>query len=409
MRKKFLILGLAAASFFACGVACTTPQTSNSSGGSSDVPPQEVEITLNGFEFLESVNCYYGSCIDVYLPLVTDNIGNAVDINYTVKDSENQEVKVESGKFFTMDENGYTIEYSATAIDGTVFTKRQNVRVIKSYISAEATLIDVKGEISYDVLDAIPESYHAGIETLRKEDSTIVEFIPQKGNAESEILSSTEKEVSALNGVYKLVIKAPMGLENTEEEVYSVCVDFYNSDDGMQWLDNTNLNLDFLHTKAEGMTKQIASIDLPSGAVTSQYFYVTDDNGGETGKFIFAVGGLHSAEYYEMWKAKGLKALLVDFYWTSSNCEWKYSGVYSHGSSISNYNLGEWVTLEIPIDVLISQAINITDVSNQTGVANMIKAYYDRFDFQMYIGNFRGKIEVQDLSESKDAQEDFFG
>ena len=406
MKKRFLILGLMASALLSLGVACTQESTSDSTGSSS-VEPGNVEITLNGFEFLEKVNYYYGSCVDIYLPLVTDNIGNAIDVYYTVKDSKNVEVDVESGKFFAMDKNGYVIEYSAKAVNNQVFKYTQKIKVVESYISEEAKLIDVKGKTSYNLFDAFPEDYRDGIDKLVEEQTTVVEFVSQLKSEEGEILSSTEKDVSTLNGVYKLSIKAPMGIENTKENVYSIYMDFYNSDEGMVWLNNQSLSLDPLYTKADCMTEEIVTTDLPTGAQAMQYFYITDDSDTE-GKFIFSVGCLHSAEYYEMWKEKGLTALLVDIYWTSKEVPWSHAGFYTYSSSVKNYAKGQWITLEIPIEVLIAKMKSFSDIADESGNANLVNAYYDRYDFQMWIGNFRGKIEILEKGDLKDAQSDFF-
>ena len=189
--------------------------------------------------------------------------------------------------------------------------------------------------------------------------------------------------VSALEGIYDITAK------RGETIIYTGRADFYNSDDGMVWVDNTNLSLESVCIKntAPNMTKAIATENLPTNAKASQYYYVTD---GDTASNVlsFAICGVHSKAYYQMWKDKGVDNLLIDVYYTSTVCTSTATYFYVHSTSHQNINKGQWSTLEISLATLIEKFDNLSNgaAEGQSG----IKAGSNTYDFQMYLGNFRG-------------------
>ena len=397
-NKKLCFLGIALVSCLSFAVACTN-NNSNNSGSNSNNSTGGVntsdEITLNGFDIPEEVNYYYGSNIQITLPLVIDSIGNVMDVYYTVKNNAGETVSLEYGRFFAMDEAGYDVEYVVITADGKTHKKQQEINVLKKHEVENAILVDVGTETTFDILTALPEEHRQTVNTLKTIAAAKMELLP----CYSEVaipLTSTELDLAKMEKCcYKFAVQAPIGLDMEYADIYSCEIDFYNSNDGMVWVDNSNLNIKNAHAKLEGMTEEIATENLPQGAVASQYFYITDNENDGAGNFLMAISAIHSKEYYEMWKKDGATFLQYDVYLKDTNIGEK--GYFCVDKTLmENFiwiSVGQWTTIEIPIDILLDYYDDYgNDGAQSFNFGNMLQSGEYSYQVQMYIGNFRGKL-----------------
>ena len=207
---------------------------------------------------------------------------------------------------------------------------------------------------------------------------TLINDTASLGELTLEVNNQTVVDVSALEGVYTVTAKrAGMVL-------YTGQVDFYNSDDGMVWVDNSNLNLDNAHTKYATMTKSIATTNLPENAVASQYFYITDGENGDMDLFSFAISAIHSKEYYVMWQKKGVTHLVFDVYETADR------SYYRNIETDTPF----WVELgPNTISISMEKLLAVFDGLSGTGTGynvNMLTQGEAKYVDKMYVGNFRG-------------------
>lgn len=393
-NKKSLIIALlftlCISLAMGCGVSSGGGNNGSNGGGGSDFPIGEV--TLNGFDIPSDVNYYYGSNVHVTLPLVTDSIGNVMDVYYTVKTADGALVDLEAERFFAMDENGYTIDYVVTTADGKTHECRQKVNVIKKHVAENTVLVDVGEKTEFDIVDALPEEHRQTVNALKQADSTKMELLVCY-NDEVIPLTTTVLDLTKIEKCgYKFSVKAPIGSDMEYSDIYACEIDFYNSADGMVWVTNDSLSIANAHAKLDGMTEAIASENLPEGANSKQYFYITDDE-NPSGNYIMAISAIHTKAYYEMWKTEGAVSLLYDVYLNKTDNDPKWYFVKDKSMKPFWLYFDQWNTIEIPIDTLIDYYNDYgNDAAQSFNFGNMLQSGEYSYKCQLYIGNFRGKI-----------------
>lgn len=410
-NKKILLLSLL---LVLCFVLAAASCDCNGNNDEPDVnnPQQGQTITLNGFDGIPAeINCYYGSSVQITLPIVIDSIGNVADVYYTVKASDGSEVVLEAGRFFAMDEKGYTVDYTVKTANGKTHDVHQSVKVVKKIQAKDAVLVDVGTKTTIDIVDVLPEEHRNTVNALKDSASTKMQLLKEYSDRIIDVTSTQLDMQNVEKCAYMFSIKAPMGSDMVYSDVYSCEIDFYNSADGMEWVNNSALNIENAHAKLENMTEAIVKDNLPEGAVASEYFYITDDT-DPSGNFIMAISAIHSKAYYKMWKEEGATHLLYDVYLNKTNNDAKWYFAQDKSMKEFWFYFDQWNTVEIPIDTLLDY---YADYGNDGAISfnygNMLQSGEYDYAVQMYIGNFRGRIvdktldttvNLADVSESFD-------
>ena len=256
-----------------------------------------------------------------------------------------------------------------------------------------AILVDMNGKSSFELMDILDEETKTRLETYMANGGEIVWTL----NGEQ------ITDFSALEGVYDVV--ATLKTATSEDPVYMSQVDFYNSADGLVWI--KGLSMDNLMLKQSAMTGEIVTSGLPEGATASEYYHVSvPTTTAQTSGYTLSVTAIHSKAYYEMMLAQAQAelqsyTLKFDFYHTSQDLlNAGYNMTYFHvgGEPVEAYSVGEWYTLEIPLETLIKHFNGYADMTNISGdgsysdEVNMIystEAQYYGYDTDGYFGNFR--------------------
>ncbi len=402
-KKLWLALlscGALTATLAACGC---TPQT-------------PYESTLTGFEFPQTLNYYYGACVDVLDPIVLDDLGNVMDIDATVTTKDGEAVKVEYGKFFAVDKDGYTIRYTVKTQDNKVHERTSTLNVVEALYDNEVKLLDVDGATSYDILNILSEDQRAAMLAWQGFEG-VTYTLTSKINAKSVDLENTTVDFTALpKSYYTFAIEMPIGYPAKQEKVFTCNVDFYDAADGIEWVGDT-LSLDYLFMKDASMTGEIVKEGLPAGAAAEEYYRVKiGENEPNAAHYLLSVAGLHSREYYEEWQKHAAEkfqkyTFAFDFYYSSvsnenSSADGEYSSFRINGTQNTNYFENKWYTFELDFDKLLqyfpayNDPANIYIDASYSETVNMISSTYSSYygsDIDGYIGNFRF-VETLDLS-----------
>ena len=270
------------------------------------------------------------------------------------------------------------------------FEKKSSATMVEN---EEILLVDLNGktEIDYDAL------VDADNKAMLEEYATRGELVWTVGGEEV-------TDISALEGVYEVLASLKVGSSNID--VYKRTVDFYNSANGIVWLNG--LSMDNLKLKQSAMIGEIATDELPEGATASEYYHVSvPTTEAQTSGYTLSVTAIHSKAYYEMMLANAQAAgknyvLKFDFYHTSqdlSNAGYSSTGFYIGGSDQALYSVSTWHTLEISLETVLRHFDAYADLNNQKGhpeheedAVNMMysaEAQYYGYDTDGYLGNFR--------------------
>lgn len=271
-----------------------------------------------------------------------------------------------------------------------------------------AILVDMKDRTQFDYTEILDEETKTRLEKYAL-DGEIVWTL----NGEEVI------DFSEIDGAYE--VKATLVLDGESVPVYTAEVDFYDSSDGLVWIDG--LSMENLAIKQSEMTGEIVTADIPEGAAASEYYHISvPTTTAQTSGYVFSVKAAHSKAYYEWWLRRANEAgatvtLKFDFYHTSQDLvDAGYNQTYFHvgGREVTAFAVGEWHTVEISLETLVKHFNAYADMTNVKGdgsyaeEVNMIystEAQYYGYDTDGYFGNFRfeidGKIYEDDTSKAE--------
>ena len=304
----------------------------------------------------------------------------------TIDDSVSATEKTYWGYEFDASNTKNILSGTVLANDGLVLKRYYNA-AFEAFADTDTYLVDTAEE--FDLVELLTENNKTDALNLINDSASLGELTVE---ADGQKIA----DVTALKGVCDITAK------RGNVTVYTGAIDFYDATEGFVWVDNDALNLQNMHLKASGMTKEIVEKDalseeIKANAADSQYFYITDESA-----LMFSVSGLHSKAYYEAWQEKGITKLKVDVYSKEVNLK---GGNYFNvpGVSTAKYIPGGatatdlfWVTLEIPMSTIISNFDYYSNTEEDEGglsaEKNMITAGNNANNYHIYVGNFRGDI-----------------
>ena len=230
--------------------------------------------------------------------------------------------------------------------------------------------------------------------------------------------ATVSNDASDIEGYY--LVEATLTCGEQSAVVYTGNIDFYDSADGMVWQRADSLNLNNLFVKdyndggCTGITQEVVTTDLPSGANASTYYKIHNPQQVETaagGTWIgwsASVTALHSKAYYDAWVKKSAEngfelQVTYDFYMTATGNGSAYGALAARNA----YNLkgavgkatSKWDTETMPFSTVAEDDVDMMSKWSYHGNAthtvythNMLyieDACYYGCELTVYMGNFR--------------------